>query len=120
MYPCKEREVNPGEHALVRTGLRIRVPRSTHGTFTTCVNVLRRGSEVGEGVIPPHFEGEKSEDPGGKLWYENPYDHSEDIGCSLARASTCEGGDQGRMPSGFWISCGPFASLCAGSTAQHW
>jgi dUTPase len=57
IYPCEgeEKVVNPGEHALVRTGLRIRVPRFTQGRFTTCLDVLRKGGEVGEGIISPDF-----------------------------------------------------------------
>ena len=57
IYHCEgeEKVVNPGEHALVRTGLRIRVPRFTQGRFTTCLDVLRKGGEVGEGIISPDF-----------------------------------------------------------------
>ena len=56
IYPCEgeEKVVNPGEHALVRTGLRIQVPRSTQGRFTTCLDVLRKGGGVGEGTMSPY------------------------------------------------------------------
>ena len=47
--PCEgeEKVVNPGEHALVRTGLRIRAPRSTQGRFNTGLDVFR-GAEGSE------------------------------------------------------------------------
>ena len=53
--PCEgeEKVVNPGEHALVRTGLRIRAPRSTQGRFNTGLDVFRKGGGVGEGTISP-------------------------------------------------------------------
>ena len=53
IYPCEEKVVNPGEHALVRTGLRIRAPRSTQGRFNTGLDVFRKGGGVGEGTISP-------------------------------------------------------------------
>eukprot|EP00435_Cladocopium_sp_Y103_P069412 s890_g33.t1 len=55
IYPCEEKVVNPGEHVLVKTGLRIKVPRSTHGRFSTGFELLRKGGEVGEGILSPEF-----------------------------------------------------------------
>ena len=51
--------INPGEHRLVPTGLRLQLPRGTYGRLASRSGLaVKQGIEVGAGVVDPDFRGE--------------------------------------------------------------
>ena len=52
-------DIDPGEHRLVPTGLRLQLPRGTYGRLASRGGLaVKQGIEVGAGVIDPDFCGE--------------------------------------------------------------
>ena len=52
---CESVTLGPGETALVRTGLKVKMPSGMHGRLSTSSELLMKKGEIGEGFLTPVF-----------------------------------------------------------------